>query len=294
MRVGLEVLLGIAPHPLRDGIEDIPSLWIVEAIRDHQDIPLRKNLCSGDPSGTTQHRDQPLEILHSNGSGFASIPERAQLAVKLGIVYDKEMPAIGKAPLAGWAVPDGRGQPRIAGGMLRIRIRIRMRTTQWTQAAELSAPPTCQFLSNHLLSVGHQISKRTSHAHGKCASPQAHGTTMSCFDGACPVITNHLTMKQQPASSSSSTNHPSPATAFPCAKLRALPQPPGPRHCLFLAFLGFGHLSRTTGRPHIINRHMFTRPCSKQQQPGLCPSPSTARPGATRGRADCHKRNCES
>ena len=115
MRVGLEVLLGLTLRSLGDGFEDTMSLWIVEAMRDNQDIPLRKNICSGAPSGTTQRSDQPPEVLHSNGSGFAGITIRAQLAVKLGIIYDKEMLVIGKAPLAGWAVPDGRGQPRVTG-----------------------------------------------------------------------------------------------------------------------------------------------------------------------------------
>ena len=94
--------------------------------------------------------------------------------------------------------------------------------------------------------------------------PQTRDTTRSCFDGACPVVTNQIS---KPCKSSSSTNHPSFASAFPCARLWALPQPPGLHHCLFKGFLGFGHLGRSTGRPHIINRHMITRPCSNNNDP---------------------------
>ena len=84
----------------------------MEAIQDHKDITLGKNLCSRSRSGTTQRSHHPLEVLHSKGCGFAGIAVWAQLTIKLDIIEDKGFLAIGEGLVASRAVPEGSGQPR--------------------------------------------------------------------------------------------------------------------------------------------------------------------------------------
>ena len=90
----------------------------MEAVQDHQNITLGKNLDRGTFSkpGAAQHSDQPLEVLHSYGSGFAGISIWAQLAVELRVIDDEEELVLQEAALPGWAVPDGGGKPRGPNG----------------------------------------------------------------------------------------------------------------------------------------------------------------------------------
>lgn len=115
---GVLPLGDVPPTSLREQANDVRGLQIVEALQDHQNIALRKNLGGGLSSepGEAQRSDHPLEVIHSHGSGFAGISIRSQLAVKLGIVDDEEEPAVREAAPPRRAVPDGGGEPRGLNG----------------------------------------------------------------------------------------------------------------------------------------------------------------------------------
>ena len=119
---GVPPLRHIPPTSIRgrDQANDVRGLQIVEALQDHQNIALGKNLGGGPSSqpGEAQHGDHSLEVLHSHGCCFAGISIRSQLAVKLGVVDDEEEPAAREAAPPRGAVPDGGGEPRGPNGQL--------------------------------------------------------------------------------------------------------------------------------------------------------------------------------